>query len=298
MQTSTITTTAAPFDRKIDSLRAPPSKKHPAVFPPSHTTPCLAHKKEGLKPLKWQNLKAKGTKRGHQTAFNYKKKPRIDLHQVLAFLKGKVSIQEKAHRYLCSLQEQSSTPTDFIASVLSADAKPLPKWFCKQYAHFLSRQEDGEAQLLCFAHHENMDRSLRAACALQLSFSKHSEANKILGKFLLRKDFLGHRHYILKNIRDEKLKDALLVRLIKDQTYTHIFANAFRLSYIQMLMDPRLRTDMAFEFIMTHLHVPSAQLGKAAALIEDEDLREKVLQTIETGVDFRISANTKSARKT
>jgi hypothetical protein len=298
MQTSTITTTAAPSYLKIDSFRAPPSQQYPAVFPPSHTTPCLAHTKERLKPLKWQNLTAEGTQRGRQTAFNYKKNPRIDLHQVLAFLKGKVAIQEKVHRYFCSLQEQSSTPTDFIASVLSDDAKPLPRWFCKQYTHFLSRQEGGTDHLLYLAHHENMDPSLRVACSLQLSFLKHSEANKILGKFLLRQDFLGHRHYILKNIRDEKLKDALLVRLIKDQTYTHIFANAFRLSYIQMLMDPRLKTDMAFEFIMTHLHVPSAQLGKAVALIEDENLSEKVLQTIETGVDFRILENTKSARKT
>ncbi len=294
MQTSTITTIATPFYSKTVSLKRSPSKAGQAVFPPSHTTPSLIDTRKGLN----SSLTAKGTQRNRQRPFMREAKPTIDLHQVLDFLKGKDSIQVGAHRYLCSLQEQSKSSADFIDKVLTDYKNPLHEGFCKQYAHFLSRQEDGEAQLLCFAHHENMDRLLRVACALQLSFSKHSEADKILGKFLLRQDFLGHRHYILKNIRDEKRKDLLLVCLIQDQTCTHIFANASCLSYIQMLRDPRLKTDMAFEFIMTHLHVPSAQLDKAAALIDDEDLREKVLQTIETGVDFRISENTKGARKT
>ncbi len=48
------------------------------------------------------------------------------------------------------------------------------------------------------------------AAALELSFSKNEKAITFLGYFIKREDFYEYRNYILKNVRDPKLKQALL----------------------------------------------------------------------------------------
>lgn len=295
MQTSTLIGAVTPVCSRPLALKPqhPQSSCIQSIFYPNTPVSCLAQRDalQGPSPTRL-------TQRKPKLSLRYESNPKLDLHQVLRFLKGGVSMQAGVYRYLSELREQSKSSEDFILSVLKAYSNPIPDWFSQKYADWLSKQADGESQLLNLARYESVDRGLRVACALQLSFGQDTEAPKVLGLFLLCQDFLSYRRYILKNIRDAQLKDKLLVCLIQDKGWHHLFENAFRLSYIQAIKDPRLRTDMAFSFIMDRLHTDSVPLSKAAALIEDEDLREKVLETIQTGVDFRGIGQTKNARKT
>ncbi len=137
--------------------------------------------------------------------------PRIALEQIFFFLRGKNFPEgSKIGAYLAYLREKYPALEDFLAVSMQAVKGPISMKVCRAYTHFLIKEQEGEDSLLCIAQYRGLPYVIRVAAALELSFSKNEKAITFLGYFIKREDFYEYRNYILKNVRDPKLKQALL----------------------------------------------------------------------------------------
>lgn len=137
--------------------------------------------------------------------------PAMALEQIIAFLRGK-SFPEgsKIETYLLSLQTKYPAIEDFWAMALQTAKGPMSIKVYRGYAHALIKEKKGEESLIAMAQHEGLPCIMRIASALELSFAKNKKGVAFLVYFMNRQDFRKHQNYILKKVRDSKLKEALL----------------------------------------------------------------------------------------
>lgn len=144
-------------------------------------------------------------------AYRCQKPFTLALEQVFNFLKDKKPAKnEEVYTHLSVLKQNHPALEDFLAKALEQCTRPISIKVCRQYAHYLVKQEGGEEALSRIAAHEGLPSCIRVACALELSFQKHPTGAALLAKFMSRKDFSEHEPYMLKCVRAPILKQTLL----------------------------------------------------------------------------------------